>query len=269
MLKKEILDILVDEKIEYAEAVPYEILTKNPNSKKIFPFDVSSVIVFLIPYFSGTEKGNISLYARANDYHLYCKKLEERILPKLKNILGDAVILADTSPIYETEAASLADLGVIGCHGLLINPKYSSFVFIGGIFTSSHYESLTDKKSFAVKYCDMCQRCKKACPVCLDKEKCLSSVTQKKGELTEEEIHLMQKYGTVWGCDICQLSCPYTEEMIRNGTTTEIEFFKQDLIHYMTREYIENISTEEFKKRAFSWRGKKTLLRNIEICEKK
>lgn len=269
MLIKEILDILKEEKIEYAEAVPYEILTKNPNSKKIFPFGVSSVIVFLIPYFSGTEKGNVSLYARANDYHLYCKKLEERMLPKLRGVIGNGVLLADTSPIYETEAASLAGLGVIGCHGLLINPKYSSFVFIGGIFTSASYEKLTDKRSFDIKYCSMCKKCRSACPVCLDKDKCLSLLTQKKGNLTFEETELIKNHGTVWGCDICQLSCPYTEKMISGGTVTEIEFFKRDLVHYMTRGYIENISKEEFKKRAFSWRGKKILLRNLEICAKK
>ena len=269
MLKKEILDILNDEKIEYAEALPYELLRKNQNCRKAFPFDISSVIVFLIPYYNGGEKGNISLYARANDYHLYCKKLEEVILPKLKNILGDAVILADTSPIYETEAAALAGLGVIGEHGLLINEKYSSFVFIGGIFTSVPYEKLTDKRSFGVKHCDSCGKCKIACPVSLDKNRCLSQITQKKGELTADEAELIKCHSTVWGCDICQFSCPHTDKMINCGYITEIDFFKNDLVNFITREYIENISNEELKNRAFSWRGKKVLLRNIDICEKK
>ena len=269
MLKKEILDIFADEKIKYAEAVPFDILTKNPNSKKTFSFEVKSVIVFLIPYFSGLHSGNISLYSMAKDYHFYCKMLEERIIPQIKNMTGDAVLCADTSPVYETEAASLAGLGMIGKHGLLINPEYSSFVFIGGIFTPIPYEELTDKRSFEKSYCTMCGKCLSSCPVSLDKNECISALTQKKGELTDKDNELLKKHGSVWGCDICQLACPYTEKMIKNGTVTEIEFFKNDLIYNITKDYLESVRKEEFMQRAFSWRGKKILERNIGICEKK
>mgnify|MGYP003292971503 CR=1 FL=1 len=103
----------------------------------------------------------------------------------------------------------------------------------------------------------------------LDKNECISALTQKKGELTQEESTLMKKHGTVWGCDICQLACPYTEKMIENGAVTEIEFFKNDLIHNIAKDYLGGVCKEEFMQRAFSWRGKKILERNIEICEKK
>ena len=269
MLKKEILDIFADEKIKYAEAVPFDILRKNPNSKKAFSFDVKSVIVFLIPYFSGQHRGNVSLYSMAKDYHLYCKMLEERIIPKIKSITDEAVLCADTSPVYETEAASLAGLGMIGKHGLLINPEYSSLVFIGGIFTPVPYYELTDKRNFEKSYCTMCDKCLSACPVSLNKNECISALTQKKGELTDGENELLKKHCSVWGCDICQLACPYTEKMIKNGTVTDIDFFKNDLIHSITKDYIDNVDKEEFMQRAFSWRGKKVLERNIEICEKK
>lgn len=269
MLKKEILDIFKDEKIKYAEAVPFDILTENPNSRKTFSFEVRSVIVFLIPYFSGLHTGNISLYSMTKDYHLYCKMLEERIIPKIKTVTGEAVLCADTSPVYETEAASLAGLGMIGKNGLLINDEYSSFVFIGGVFTPAPYHALTDKKSFEKAYCPMCGKCFTACPVHLDKSKCLSCVTQKKGILTQQEAYQIKKYGTVWGCDICQLACPYTEKMIKKGTVTEIDFFKNDLVCELTQNYIDSVTKEEFMQRAFSWRGKKTLERNIEICGKK
>ncbi len=269
MLKKEILDVLTKEKIKYAEAVPFDILTKNPNSKKTFSFEVRSAIVFLIPYFSGLHKGNISLYSMAKDYHLYCKKLEEKIISKIKDITEDAVLCADTSPVYETEAASLAGLGMIGKHGLLINPEYSSFVFVGEIFTPVPYEQLTDKRDFEISFCSMCGKCTSSCPVALDTTLCISSVSQKKGELTDDEKYLLKKHGTVWGCDICQLACPYTERMIKNGTVTEIDFFKNNLVYDLTHDYLNGIPKAEFMQRAFSWRGKKVLERNIEICTEK
>lgn len=269
MLKKDIYDIFKSEKIEFAEAVPYSILTKNPNCRRALPFDVRSVIIFLIPYFNGIKDGNISLYAVSRDYHLYCKMLEERVIPRLEKLTGTCAMLADTSPIFETEAASLAGLGVLGNHGLLINRKYSSFVFIAGVFTSVPYEQLTDKRIFEKKYCDMCGKCISACPVGLEKDRCISSVTQKKGELSEAEAALIKKYGKVWGCDICQLACPYTQKMIKDGTVTDIEFFKTEAVYELTEEYLDSISSEQFRERAFSWRGKKILERNIEICGKK
>lgn len=270
MLIKEIDDIFKSEKIKYAEAVPYSLLKRNEFCKKKTDFTVRSVIVFLIPYFNGIENGNISLYARAKDYHLYCKELEDRIVPQIKDILGcDAALFADTSPIYETDAALLAGLGVIGKNGLLINEEYSSFVFIASVFTSADIEDVTDKSDYLVRNCINCGKCLNACPVGLDKNTCISSVTQKKGQLSEDEALLLKKYGTVWGCDICQLVCPYTKKMIKNSTVTEIDHFKNDVVNHLTLDLLEKISKKEFKERAFSWRGKEVLRRNIGICEKK
>ena len=41
--------------------------------------------------------------------------------------------------------------------------------------------------------------------------------------------------------------------------------FYENRIESITKEYIESLSDEEFKKRAFAWRGRETILRNIDI----
>ena len=100
--------------------------------------------------------------------------------------------------------------------------------------------------------------------------KCLSSVTQKKGNLNEEEIELIKKYSCAWGCDICQNACPYTKNAIKNGTIyTNIDFFKNERTPYLNSTTIDEMSDEQFSMRAYSWRGKNTIKRNLLILEEK
>ena len=93
------------------------------------------------------------------------------------------------------------------------------------------------------------------------KSECLSAITQKKGELSEHERHLMLENNTVWGCDICQNVCPYT----KNAEYTKIPFFEKEIITTLTQELVEGMSDEEFSSRAFSWRGRGVLIRNLKI----
>ena len=129
--------------------------------------------------------------------------------------------------------------------------------------------------TYSVKYnalpvlrCEGCGLCKRACPTGILSESscdCLSAITQKKGDLSEKEIEMMLKFNTVWGCDECQSACPHN----RNPRLTPIEFFKNDRITELTLDAVNSMSDEEFSKRAFAWRGRKTVIRNLEHYEKK
>ena len=92
---------------------------------------------------------------------------------------------------------------------------------------------------------------------------CLSAITQKKGELTEWEISLMREHNTVWGCDVCQSVCPFNKE----PALTPVSFFYEDRIPHLTREVLDTMNKPTFKKRAFAWRGRKTVERNLDILE--
>lgn len=228
--------------------------------------DTLSVIIFTIPYLTTTKEKNISSYAIPRDYHLFCKELFDSIIPKLKekfpnNNFGG---FADNSPIDEVHAAALAGLGIIGDNQLLITREHSSYVFIGEIITDAQIPASDEYK---LQHCEGCGRCTSACP---KKEccECLSSITQKKGELSECEINAIKKHGSAWGCDICSEICPHTKKAIESGTIyTDIPFFTKGLTPILSKEKIENMSDEEFSARAYSWRKKETVLRNLDILE--
>ncbi|MGM9663295.1 MAG: epoxyqueuosine reductase, partial [Eubacteriales bacterium] len=231
---------------------------------------LKSAVIFLVPYIAGDgAEGNISLYARSLDYHSFCDTLFSRICARLEESYGKRFLgFADKSPLSETYTAACAGLGVIGDNHLLINEKYGSFVFIGEILSEVSAEELGYiPHDLSPKGCLHCGKCKSACPMTESGMDCLSAVTQKKGELTEEEKAYILKYGSAWGCDICQTSCPLVRRAIDSGVKTPIEFFYDRRINFLTSDEVAAMSDEEFVSRAFSWRGRKTILRNLALFE--
>ncbi len=226
-------------------------------------FVPKSTIVYLIPYF--TEQGiNISSYAVSRDYHIYIKELNSRLIKRLSEIYPENHFagFGDKSPIDERHAAASGGLGIIGKNGLLINEKYGSYVFIAEVITDIEPEKLGAENSKSLKKCCGCNLCEKACPTGALTEhcECLSNITQRKGELSDEEIILMKKVNTVWGCDECQRVCPYN----KSPRITPIEFFHEGRIANLTADNLNAMDLSEFSERAYSWRGKKTIQRNIE-----
>lgn len=223
-------------------------------------------IVFAIPYLTPFDEKNLSAYAVGRDYHFFCRELFDEILPVLRNICPACRFegFADHSPIDEIHAAALAGLGMIGDNGLLLTQKYSSYVFLAEIITDAPIEVSSDP---VIKHCEGCGRCMEACPrkAC---GICLSSLTQKKGRLTEDEQRLIVEYGSAWGCDICQEVCPHTLRAKADGTIyTDIEFFRSERIPVLTTEIIDTMDECDFKKRAYSWRGRDTVRRNLYLLE--
>lgn len=229
--------------------------------------DELSAVVFAIPYLTPQGDRNISSYAVSRDYHAYSKELFGDIIPILEREFPARRFagFSDDSPIDERLAAARAGLGMLGKNGMLITEKYSSYIFLGEIITDISF----DGDVCEIKHCCGCGACLRACPMAEIGE-CLSSLTQKKGELAESEREIIKKYGSAWGCDICQEVCPHTAEAKRAGTIyTEIEFFKKDTVPYLTSDILTKMTDEEFAARAYSWRGRKTIERNLEIIEKK
>ena len=231
--------------------------------------DIKSAILFLVPYYVHDGEGNISFYARSMDYHFYCDSLFERILPMMEKSFGGSFLgFADKSPIEENIAAAKAGLGVLGDNYMLINEKYGSFVFLAEILSTLSLEELGFRGTVGeAKECLHCGACKRACPAQTEEAECLSALTQKKGALTAAQENYIRKYGSVWGCDLCQTFCPLTQKAIRSGAQTPIAFFKEKRISVLTEETLNAMSEEEFRLRAFSWRGKAPLLRNLSIIK--
>ena len=265
---------LCENGIEFFSPLPISEckLTRPYLLDKISDFIPQSVLVILLPYYAG-ETENISVYASARDYHLYTRRLLSELSAVLQREYEGYRFygFSDHSPIDERDAAVKAGLGVFGDNGLLINDRYSSFVFLCEIISDLPPDAFGENKIEPSRKCEGCGACKKACPtgILLGKsELCLSAVTQKKGELTEEERELILRTGSVWGCDLCQDACPYTKKAKENGTImTPIPFFREKRITALSEEILSEMSEEEFKERAFSWRGREPLLRNLKILE--
>ncbi len=267
--------ILKNEQIEFWGVLPFSSCKcRRPDlieRKGLRAEDIRSAVVFLVPYYVSDKAGNISLYARSGDYHFYCDALFERILPALEEKYGEKFIgFADKSPIEENIAASMAGLGVLGDNYMLINEKYGSFVFLAEILSTAESEALGFSGNVPEpSYCLHCGACKRACPMILDGMECLSALTQKKGALTSAEEDYIRRYGSAWGCDLCQLACPLCQKAIKAGAETPIDFFKEDRISTLTMEKLNAMTDAEFKRRSFSWRGKAPLLRNLAILSGK
>ncbi|MBQ7986334.1 MAG: DUF1730 domain-containing protein [Clostridia bacterium] len=227
--------------------------------------DAKSIIVCAFSYYNGAEKGNISRYAQGIDYHLVVREKMEPICELLKENGFFAESFADTGALNERVLANLSGIAFIGKNQMAINEKLGSYFFIGYIITDCELPADSPNTS----ECSGCGKCIKACPLgALSKdgfceEKCLSYITQKKGELSQEEKEAIKNAKTIWGCDICQEVCPHNE----NLDITSIPEFRENLI--IDLKIDESLSNKEFKRlygnRAFSWRGKQVLDRNFKI----
>ena len=236
-------------------------------------FTPKSAIVCLFPYYvEHKDPSNLSRYTWATDYHLVINEYLKKLIEKLQIINTDAQfsIHCDTSPLADRYMAYLAGLGFYGKNNCFISPKWGSYVVIGTILTTLELEPDTP----LTQSCMECNRCITAClGQCLGHDEfkfdtCKSYLTQKKGELTSEEEHIIAKTPLVFGCDVCQEVCPHNKDI----PTTPIPEF-QSVEPYIDIDELDSLTNKEFKAkyghRAFSSRGKKILMRNQEIIESK
>ncbi len=230
-----------------------------------------TVVFALIPYRTPAcddKNKNVSAYAVSRDYHLFWQQTADRILPLLRESYPERTFaaFADHSPFAEVDAAAKAGLGVVGTNGLLLTEKYSSFVFIGSIVIDVESNDVGTIPACA-PHCENCGACKRACPARTGGT-CLSAVTQQKTEPTSAEWDAILCTGILWGCDVCQDVCPYTEKAKEAGTIyTKIPFFYNNTISRLTCAYVQNATDAELKERAWSWRGRDVILRNLKRAE--
>ena len=249
-------------------------LEKRVNPKLIME-NAKSIIVCVFPYhIEDKYESNISRYCYGMDYHLVIKEKLNEICEEIKSVdeKFEYRVFADNGPLVDRYLAYLAGIGYYGVNNNLITDKYGSYVFIGYIV--NNYDLEADNPTN--KTCIKCNKCVKYCPgnalegnYKMNPKKCLSYITQKKEELTLEEKDKMKKNKLIFGCDICQIVCPHNKDICESN----IEEFTTDLITNLDEEEISSISNKEFKRRyknrAFSWRGRNIIKRNMDIVNKK
>ncbi len=161
----------------------------------------------------------IAQYAYGEDYHECVKRMLYKLIGCLKEKYPDieARPFVDTAPISDRHWAQRAGLGWIGRNSLLINPTYGSYCFIGDIVTTAEVDFYDQPCRHD---CGDCNRCIQACPnhailfakqkTFIDASRCTSynTIENRNSELPEN----LETRGYVYGCDICQLVCPYNQQ---------------------------------------------------------
>ena len=270
------LEKIIKQKLSngYFTGMEEEIIEKRVNPRLIME-NAKSIIVCAFPYYvDEMEESNLSKYCYGEDYHIVAKRYLQRICDFLEEKINnfEYKFFVDNGPLVDRYLAYQSGIGYFGINNNIITDEYGSYIFIGYIV--NNYEFYADDP--LPKTCIKCNKCVKYCPgnailgnFELNPRRCLSYITQKKDDLSEEEINLIKENKMVFGCDICQEVCPHNKGI----SITNIEEFKTNLITKLDYNEINDISNKEFKRRygnrAFSWRGKKIIQRNIEIILEK
>lgn len=250
---------------ELAEDMTAEAIAK---AEELCP-NPRTVLVAAFPYYAGDRPGNLSLYARGRDYHQVVTGRLNTICDFVREKYENGLFLpaADNSPLPERQAAWRCGIGLRGKNGLVILPPYGTYVFLGTILTD---QALDLPPSAPSPDCVGCGKCLAACPggalgeSRVDLSRCLSELTQKKGDLTGEEEELVKAHPLIWGCDTCQRVCPYNAQ----PALSPLPEFREDLVDALDRADLEGLTNRTFRDkygdRAFAWRGPAPLRRNLE-----
>ncbi|MDR2992121.1 MAG: tRNA epoxyqueuosine(34) reductase QueG [Burkholderiaceae bacterium] len=166
-----------------------------------------------------SEEGAVSLYARGRDYHKVVRQRLQALQRRVAQAIGPFGhrVFSDSAPVLEVELARRAALGWRGKHTLLIAPDAGSMFFLGELFVDFALPT-TGSAAFAqAGHCGNCRACLDACPTRaivapgrVDARRCISYLTiEHAGPIPED---LRSRIGNrVYGCDDCQLVCPWNK----------------------------------------------------------
>jgi epoxyqueuosine reductase len=155
----------------------------------------------------------ISIYARGRDYHRVLRsrlqQLADRIVERVGNF--NYRVFADSAPVMEVALAEQSGLGWRGKHTLLLHREAGSMFFLGEMLLDLPLP--VDAPESA--HCGRCRACISICPTRaiiapyrLDARRCISYLTiELKGSIPPELRPLIGNH--VYGCDDCQLICPW------------------------------------------------------------
>jgi epoxyqueuosine reductase len=161
------------------------------------------------------DKAFISRYALGRDYHKVMRQKLQKLCDSITEMTPDFEyrVFTDSAPVLEVALAEKAGLGWRGKHTLIINKNHGSWFFLGEIYTNLPLP--VDEK--ASNHCGSCSACIDICPTQaivepykVDARRCISYLTI---ELkTSIPIEFRKLIGNrVYGCDDCQLVCPWNK----------------------------------------------------------
>ena len=155
----------------------------------------------------------VASYARGRDYHSLMRSRLQRLCDRIEADAGPFGhrVFCDSAPVLEVELAAKAGIGWRGKNTLLLARDAGSYFFLGDVYTTLPLPA----DEAAGEHCGSCRACIDVCPTQairapyeLDARRCISYLTiEHKSAIPEELRPLIGN--RVYGCDDCQLYCPW------------------------------------------------------------
>lgn len=217
------------------------------------------------------ERAYVARYALGRDYHKLMRGRLQKLAMRLQEQVGPIGhrVFVDSAPVLERALARNAGLGWIGKHTCLIDRHGGSWFFLGEIYVDIPLPVDTP----ASAHCGSCVRCIDVCPTQaiiaphrLDARRCIAYLTiEHEGPIP---IELRKPIGNrIFGCDDCQLVCPWNKFARR---TDEPDFRARNDLDVATLPQLFAWDEAEFLSRtegsAIRRSGHQRWLRNIAVA---
>ncbi|GAA5010168.1 tRNA epoxyqueuosine(34) reductase QueG [Pseudoluteimonas lycopersici] len=217
------------------------------------------------------ERAYVARYALGRDYHKLMRNRLQKLADEIAGEIGPFGhrVFVDSAPVLERALARDAGVGWIGKHTCLIDKDGGSWFFLGEIYLD--LPLAVDPP--ATEHCGTCTRCIEICPTQaivaphrLDARRCISYLTiEHEGSIAEELRPLIGN--RIFGCDDCQLVCPWNKFAKR---TDEPDFRARNDLDRATLAELFAWSEDEFLQRtegsAIRRSGHDRWLRNIAVA---
>ena len=219
---------------------------------------------------NGADRAFVSRYALGRDYHKVMRQRLQRFAARVEAAIGafSYRVFTDSAPVMEVEIARKAGLGWRGKHTLLLTRDAGSMFFLGEIYTNLPLpvdEPQHDHCGSCTKCIDVCPTQAIVAPYKLDARRCISYLTiEHHGSIPEELRPLIGN--RVYGCDDCQLVCPWNKFA---QTSAEPDFAVRNGLDDVTLAELFAWSAEDFHARllgsAIHRIGYERWLRNLAV----
>lgn len=217
------------------------------------------------------DRAYVARYALGRDYHKLMRARLQKLADRIEQSAGPFGyrVFVDSAPVLERALARNAGIGWIGKNACVINKDAGSLFFLGEIYTDLPLP--VDPPATA--HCGTCTRCIDICPTQaiiapnrVDARRCISYLTiELKGSIPEEfRIAIGNR---IFGCDDCQLACPWNKFARRFD---EPDFAARNNLDQASLPELFAWTAEEFLQRtegsAIRRTGHESWLRNIAIA---
>ena len=213
----------------------------------------------------------VARYALGRDYHKLMRNRLQQLADRIAAEIGPFGhrVFVDSAPVLERALARNAGLGWIGKHTCLIDRDGGSWFFLGEIYVDLPLP--VDAPASA--HCGTCTRCIDICPTQaitapfrLDARRCISYLTIEHDGPIDEDLRPLVG-NRIFGCDDCQLACPWNKFATRFD---EPDFRARNDLDRATLPQLFAWTEEEFLRRtegsAIRRSGHARWLRNIAVA---